>query len=356
MNNQEMKKNEMIELDGAIGEGGGQILRTALSLSMITGQPFRIVNIRANRPKPGLMRQHLVAVQAAAEVCGADIGTTMVGAQTLEFAPNKIKGGEYRFAIGTAGSCTLVLQTLLPALLFADQPSVIHITGGTHNSMAPPAQFLQRAYARVLGDMGATMEIQLTRFGFYPAGGGEIVATVQPCQQLQPVELRTRGDRVTGYAESFVAGVPINVAKRELECVGVGMGWDVSQLLVRGLSGDQGPGNALLVTLEHQHVTDVFCAFGEKMVRAESVAKNVIAQVREYVASGAAVGEHLADQIMLPFALAGEGSFTTNRLSKHAMTNATVIKEFLPVEFRFEEAEELNTCVVSGSNRAALVA
>ncbi len=339
----------MIELDGATGEGGGQILRTALTLAMITGQPFRITNIRANRPKPGLMRQHLVAVQAAAQVCDADIGATGIGSQTLEFAPKKIKGGEYKFAIGSAGSCTLVLQTLMPALLFADTPSVIHITGGTHNAMAPPAQFLQRAYGSVLAKMGATLDIRLTRFGFYPAGGGEIIAGIQPCKQLQPIELMQRGERVSCHAESFVAGVPVNVAKRELECIGTAMGWDESQLLVRGLSADQGPGNALLVTLEYEHATDVFCAFGEKTVRAETVAKNVITEVRHYIASRAAIGEHLADQIILPFALAGGGGFTTNQVSQHALTNATVIEKFLPVQFSFMENDGLHTCTVSGT-------
>lgn len=342
-----IRMKNSIELDGAIGEGGGQILRTALTLSMITGQPFRISNIRANRPKPGLMRQHLIAVQASAHVCNAEIGETGVGATTLAFSPNKIKGGEYKFAIGTAGSCTLVLQTLLPALLYADEPSEIKITGGTHNSMAPPAQFLQRAYGRVMSEMGATFDIQLNRFGFYPAGGGEIVATVQPCKQLRAISLMERGDRLSGYAESFIAGIPVGVAKRELECIGTGMDWDESQLFVRGLSGDQGPGNALLVTLEHQHVTDVFCAFGEKMVRAEAVAKNVIQQVREYVASGAAVGEHLADQIMLPFALAGGGSFTTNHVSQHSRTNAMVIEKFLPVKISFSESGLRSTCIIS---------
>lgn len=337
----------MIELNGSIGEGGGQILRTALTLSMITGQAFRITNIRANRPKPGLMRQHLVAVQAAARICDADIGETSVGSHTLEFVPGKIKGGEYKFAIGTAGSCTLVLQTLLPALLYADVPSIVQVNGGTHNPMAPPAQFLQRAYGRVLAEMGAMVDLQLHRFGFYPAGGGEVTAVIQPCQQLRPIELMTRGERLSAYAESFIAGVPFNVAKRELECVGTSMGWDEAQLLVRGLPGEQGPGNALLVTLEHQHVTEVFCAFGEKAVRAETVAKHAIQQVRQYVASRAAVGEYLADQIMLPLALAGGGCFTANRVSKHAATNATVIGQFLPVVISFKENEGINICTIA---------
>lgn len=339
-------KDKMIELDGATGEGGGQILRTALTLSMITGQPFRIVNIRANRSKPGLLRQHLVAVQASAKICGADVNAATVGSQVLEFVPNKIKGGEYHFAIGTAGSCTLVLQTLLPTLLYADSPSVVHITGGTHNSMAPPAHFLQRAYGRIVAKMGASFELELKRFGFYPAGGGEMVAHISPCEKLQPIELIAPGERIAAYAESFIAGIPLNVAKRELECVGTTMGWDDSQLLVRGLPSDQGPGNALLVTLEHQHITEVFCGFGEKTVRAETVAKNVIEEIRQYAASGAAVGEHLADQIMLPFALAGNGCFTTNCVSKHATTNADVIARFLTVDISFEEGKSFSTCVI----------
>lgn len=337
----------MIELDGAVGEGGGQILRSALTLSMITGQPFRITNIRANRPKPGLMRQHFVAVQAAAQICGAYIGDIAVGALALDFVPAQIKGGEYKLSIGTAGSCTLVLQTLLPALLYADQPSVVQVCGGTHNPMAPPAQFLQRAYGRVLGDMGAAIDIQLNRFGFYPAGGGEVVATVAPCAQLKPLELMERGERISAYAESFVAGVPTQVAKRQLECVGRGMAWDESQLMVRGLPQDQGPGNALLITLEQQHVTEMFCAFGEKSVRAEAVAKKAIQAVRDYVRSGAAVGEHLADQIMLPMALAGGGRFTLSHVSKHSQTNAAVIARFLPVGISFESNGGYSTCVIA---------
>lgn len=337
----------MIELDGAAGEGGGQILRSALTLSMVTGEPFRIQNIRANRPKPGLMRQHLVAVQAAAQICGADIGATAVGAQVLEFVPGKVKGGQYRFAIGSAGSSTLVLQTVLPALLFADAPSTVHVSGGTHNPMAPPAHFLQRAYGRVLAAMGASVQFELTRFGFYPAGGGEIVLTVAPCGRLHPIDLLVRGERVAAYAESCVAAVPLNVARRELECVGKGMGWDESRLHVHALPNDQGPGNVLMVTLEHEHVTEVFSAFGEKAVTAEAVARRVLQEVRRYIASNAAVGEHLADQLILPFALAGGGRFTTDLVSQHARTNAEVIARFLPVEISFAAADHGHLCVIA---------
>lgn len=326
----------MIELDGAAGEGGGQILRTALTLSMITGQPFRITNIRANRSKPGLMRQHLVAVQAAAQVSNAVVAGAELGSTELTFSPRAIRAGEYEFAIGTAGSCTLVLQTVVLALLYADGPSTVRISGGTHNGMAPPAHFLMRAYARVLKTMGAAVEVDLVRAGFYPAGGGVMTARIAPGAKLAIMSLMEPGARVAGFAEAIIAGIPLDVASRELEVVGKGMGWSESQLLVRGLPGEQGPGNALMVTLESEHVTEVFTGLGEKGVRAETIARHVLDEVRRYIASGAAVGEHLADQLMLPMALAGGGAFTADTISQHSLTNAEVIARFLPVAIAFE--------------------
>jgi RNA 3'-terminal phosphate cyclase (ATP) len=341
----------MIELDGATGEGGGQVLRTALTLSMITGQPFRIANIRARRAKPGLMRQHLVAVLAAAQVSDAVVTGADVGAQSLTFAPKRIKSGDYQFAIGTAGSCTLVLQTILPALLYGDAASTVRITGGTHNPMAPPVQSLQRAYCRLLAAMGAQVDIEILRCGFYPAGGGVLLASVAPCSALRPFELLTRGKRLSGYAESIVAGVSASVARRELESIGAGMGWGESQLLVCSLPAEQGPGNALLITLEHEHVTEVFAAFGEKMVRAEAVAKSVLQEARRYIASNAAVGEHLADQIMLPMALAGGGRLSMECVSQHARTNAEIITRFLPVSIVFEAGDRCEVCIVQPTQR-----
>ncbi|MES2320545.1 MAG: RNA 3'-terminal phosphate cyclase [Pseudomonadota bacterium] len=343
----------MIELDGATGEGGGQILRSALTLSMITGQPFRITNIRANRLKPGLMRQHLMAVQAAAHISDATITHAQVGSTELTFAPQKVKSGNYEFAIGTAGSCTLVLQTLLLALAHADEPSTVRITGGTHNPMAPTVQFLQRAYCRALAAMDVTVDISLVRSGFYPAGGGIVIASVEPCARMKQIALMEPGVRRSGYAEAIVAGIPGSVGERELEAVGAGMGWGEPQLLMRGLPGEQGPGNAVLITLEHEHVTEVFSAIGEKSVRSEVVARRVVAEARAFMVSGAAVGEHLADQLLLPMALAGGGSFTAASVSQHALTNAEVIARFLPVETVFDAQRNFSTCHVKALAKAA---
>jgi len=337
----------MIELDGAAGEGGGQILRTALTLSMITGQPFRIRNIRANRAKPGLMRQHLVAVQAAQHISNAVVTGAVVGAAELSFAPGPVVGGDYDFAIGTAGSCTLVLQTVVLALLHADQPSTIRISGGTHNAMAPPVQFLQRAWLPLLEKMGAEIGIDLLRYGFYPAGGGVVTASVQPCARLAPITCVERGAFVDGYAEALFAGVPSSVGSRELAQVGAALGWEKHQLRLRGLPHEQGPGNALLLTLAYEAHTEVFAAFGARGLAAEAVADQVLAEAQAYMASGAAVGEHLADQLMLPLALAGSGRITLPVVSGHAATNAAVIARFLPVSVGFEQGARASICVVA---------
>ncbi|RTL38988.1 MAG: RNA 3'-phosphate cyclase, partial [Rhodocyclaceae bacterium] len=215
----------MIEIDGAAGEGGGQILRTALALSMCTGQPFTLTRIRAGRAKPGLMRQHLTCVNAAAEVCAAEVDGAELNAQSLRFTPGQVRAGDYHFNVGTAGSCTLVLQTVWPALLMADAPSRLKLGGGTHNPMAPPFHFLARSYAPLMRRLGANAELNLRRLGFYPAGGGEIEVTIWPAgDTLQPFDLDGRGARLEGYAECFVPALPRSVARRELEHLGSALG------------------------------------------------------------------------------------------------------------------------------------
>jgi RNA 3'-terminal phosphate cyclase (ATP) len=326
----------MIELDGSHGEGGGQILRTALTLSMIAGKPFRIERIRARRAKPGLLRQHLTAVMAAAKICQAEVSGAEPGSQVLEFKPGRIRGGDYRFAIGTAGSCTLVMQTVLPALWFADGPSTLWVSGGTHNPAAPPADFLIRSWLPLMHRMGFNGQIELLRHGFYPAGGGELRASVEPSTALMPLELITRGDAIASCATAIVAGLPGEVAKRELERLRAQLG-DMTQQ-IRTLSSREGPGNVLMVELCFQQLTLVFTGFGEKGLPAEKVADRLGQAVRQYRESGAVVDEHLADQLLLPMALAGGGGFTTTCLSSHLQTNRKVIELFLDVEFLTEEA------------------
>jgi RNA 3'-terminal phosphate cyclase (ATP) len=328
-----------LELDGSEGEGGGQILRTALSLAMCTGRPFRMVNIRAKRKTPGLMRQHLTAVRAAAEICGAEVDGDKAGSRQLFFSPGAVRGADYRFSIGTAGSGTLVFQTVLPALLRADTPSIVRLSGGTHNPFSPPYHFLERAFIPLLRRMGASVALELKRFGFYPAGGGEFVAHIQPSTSLSPLHLNAPGPRRSAIAESFIAALPMHIARRELAVVGKRLGWSEDQLILRGLSNDQGPGNALVITLEHEAVTEVFTGFAEKGVTAETVAERAVDEVRRYLTNGAAVGPYLADQLQLPLALAGSGGYSASALTQHALTNAEVIRKFLEIKIRMEKAE-----------------
>ncbi|KRB88429.1 RNA 3'-terminal phosphate cyclase [Duganella sp. Root198D2] len=334
----------MIELDGSTGEGGGQILRTSLTLSMITGQAFRIRNIRANRQPPGLRRQHLSAVRAAAIACCASVSHAEVGSTSLEFEPGRVSGGVYDFDIGTAGSTTLVLQTLIPALLFAEQPATVTVTGGTHNPKAPPAEFLQRAYCRVLAAMGANVEIDIERYGFYPAGGGSVSANVWPCKQLRRLDLLDRGGLQQASAQAIAARLPAQVAQRQYATVRNLLGWGGEQMREVLAPVSASPGNAVLLTVESETVTELFSAIGDRGVRAEAVAREAALEARRYLASSAAVGEHLGDQLMLPMALAGGGSYTLDHVSQHAVTNAEVITHFLPVTISFEQSERFNTC------------
>jgi len=329
----------MLEIDGSYGEGGGQILRTSLSLAMCTGTPFRITRIRAGRNKPGLLRQHLTAAAAAAEVSSATVHGLSIGSQELTFIPGKVKAGQYQFTVGGAGSATLVLQTVLPALWQADAPSEIRLQGGTHNPWAPPYHFLERAFAPLLQRMGIGLVLKLDRHGFHPAGGGDFRAEITPASALVPLHLCVRGPRVDAYAESLIAGVPATVAKRELAGVEKALNWTEPQLRIRQIHHDEGPGNILMATLQHEHVTEVFSAFGEKAVASERVANKLTDEVRAYLVSDGAVGPHLADQLLLPMALAGAGSITVTRLTEHARSNMQVIEKFLPVEFEFSERE-----------------
>ncbi|UST66049.1 RNA 3'-terminal phosphate cyclase [Pseudomonas moraviensis] len=325
---------DVIELDGAIG--GGQVLRSALSLSMVTGRAFRIGQIRARRSRPGLLRQHLTAVMAAAEVCGARICGAHLDSQALSFEPGVIRAGDFKFAIGTAGSCTLVLQTLLPALMRAPQASRVTISGGTHNPLAPPTDFLSRSWLPLLRRMGGDVELDLLRHGFVPAGGGEIAVRVQP-SSLMRLDMCERGEAISRQALALTAGLAPTVAQRELSHVAKRLNWPSDALQHVTIDPARGPGNVLLLEYAFEHVTEVFSAFGRVSLRAEKVADAAINQAADWLRSDAAVAEHLADQLLLPMALAGGGSFTTPRMTDHLRSNIEVIQLFLPVRIDCQE-------------------
>jgi RNA 3'-terminal phosphate cyclase (ATP) len=325
----------MLRIDGSFGEGGGQILRTALSLSLATGTPFRIENIRAGRKNSGLLRQHLTAVLAAAEISSADVEGADLGSLALTFVPNAVRAGDYRFAVGTAGSATLVFQTILPALLRADAPTRVSIEGGTHNFAAPPFDFLERTFVPLIRRMGAGISLKLERYGFYPAGGGCFVAEIEPCRNLKALELGERGEVRAKRATAIVANLPERIAVREIKKIASMMSV-TSEGRIVSTKDSPGTGNIVFVEIDSEHVTEVFSAFGRLGVLAENVAAECVRDARSYLMSSAVAGEHLTDQLMLPLALAGGGSFTAMTLSRHARTNQDVISKFLPIRFELQ--------------------
>lgn len=324
--------SEYVEIDGAMGEGGGQVLRTSLTLSICTGKPFRITNIRSKRKKPGLQRQHLTAVHAARDISGAQLEGDAIGSTTLSFVPNQIWAGKYHFAIGTAGSSTLVLQTILYPLLLATGESYLTLTGGTHNSFAPPFDFFSQTLLPILERMGAKITASLKRYGFYPNGGGQLQIHITPTSRLNGLSLMARGKILSYQAKALITGIPDHVAQRELQRVAQKLKWSPDCLQYCPLPADQGPGNALMLFISSEQITEVFTGFAKRGVRAETVADNAIQKAADYlVADNVPVGEYLADQLLLPFALAGEGEFTTLTPSLHTLTNIEVIQIFLPV-------------------------
>jgi RNA 3'-terminal phosphate cyclase (ATP) len=320
-----------IIIDGSFGEGGGQILRTSLGLSMVTGIPVRIEKIRAGREKPGLMRQHLAAVRAAVEISGAKVEGDAIGSATLSFSPKKVNSGNYRFAVGSAGSTGLVLQTILPALLLADGESELELEGGTHNAWAPPFHFLAASFLPVLKRMGAHVEAVLERPGFYPAGGGVCRVRIQGRTKFAGVEIFNRTATLKRRVIAYFAGLPAHVAQRQLEAARKRLAaWTDAHFFAEESKNSQGPGTILMAEISSEEVTEVFSAFGKKGIPCEAVAEELAAQIDVYESAGAPIGEFLADQLMIPTALARAGGYLTGPLSMHSETNRQVIERFLP--------------------------
>jgi RNA 3'-terminal phosphate cyclase (ATP) len=319
----------VIQIDGSFGEGGGQIVRSSLALSMVTGQPFRIDNIRANRPKPGLVRQHLTALHAAAKISNAAVDGDHIGSTAFTFTPGQITRGDYTFSIGTAGSTTLVLQTILLPLLTAGEPSTLTLQGGTHNPLAPPFDFLAQAYIPLVNRMGAKVAVSLTRPGFYPAGGGEIRVNIKPAQAFTAFDLLERGKLQRRCARAVIANLPDHIAEREIRVFTKRLNWPVREIELHHADTSAGPGNVVTIELAHENVTEVFTGFGEVRRTAEAVATHAVQQYQRYLKSNAPVGEYLTDQLMLPFAIARGGSFLSTGLSRHAQTHQQLIHKFL---------------------------
>ena len=350
-----MTDEKMLIIDGSQGEGGGQVLRSSLALALVTGRAFTLENVRAGRKKPGLLKQHLAGVRAATQVGTAKVVGDQLGSKRLEFYPGKVQPGDYTFRVGSAGSATLVLQTVLPALMLADQPSRLTLEGGTHNSMAPPFDFLVHAYLPLVNRLGPQIQAVLERPGFYPAGGGRFTVEVQPAKKWERLDLTQRGPVVRRRVRALVAQLPRHIAERECQTIAALLKWNPEAFAIEELRNSVGPGNVVMIEAGSADVTEVFTGFGQRGIKAEQVAQQAAQAALEYLNSTAVVGEYLADQLLLPLALSSHcggpgGRFLTLPLSSHSTTHLSILRLFLsiPLAIHFTSGSEVLVEVGSG--------
>lgn len=329
-----------VDIDGSRGEGGGQILRTSLALAIITNRKLRMKRVRAGRKRPGLQPQHLACVKAAARLSngratapgGAELEP---GMQELEFVPGGELAPVVEIDIGTAGSTTLLIQTVLVPALASGKALRVEVTGGTHNPLAPPFEFLDRVFAPHLRAMGADISFTLEKHGFLPKGGGKIVVEIGP-SQLKPIEVMTAGEVVARRAIAIVAGLPRHIAERELACAQERLKEPTCE--VREFA-KEGPHNLFMAEVElASGVRELTTAHGKKGYPAEDVADDALDALEDFLEANVPVGEHLADQLVLPLAVAGGGRYRCDDLSLHATTNIETIRAFLDVPIRTEKS------------------
>ncbi|MCU0949425.1 MAG: RNA 3'-terminal phosphate cyclase [Porphyrobacter sp.] len=323
----------MIIIDGSEGEGGGQVVRNSCALAIATGMPVRITDVRAKRSKPGLMRQHVTAIEAAAVISGAEVRGLAVGSSQIEFHPGQVVPGDYHFAVGTAGSTGLVLQTVLMPLAMANAPSRLVLEGGTHNMLAPPFDFISRCFLPIINRMGPKVSARLVRHGFYPRGGGRIEVEIEPAP-LRAIDAVERGGLQQVSGRVLFAGIEPVVAQRMLDRTQRDLpDWPPLALDMVELPRDEGPGIILMLAAEHEHTAELVSGFGKLGVPGEQLAKQAAARMRGYQACTAFAGPYLADQLLLPFAIAGGGHFTTVKPSQHLLTAIDIAKRFtgLPI-------------------------
>jgi RNA 3'-terminal phosphate cyclase (ATP) len=328
-----------IELDGAEGEGGGQILRSSLALSLLTCKPFHLFNVRARRDRPGLQPQHLMSVRAAAAVGQATVRGDARGSRELWFEPGTITPGKYHFPIGTAGATGLVLHTIyLPLMLGATAPSEVLLEGGTHNDFSPCFHFLDVTWRPYLELLGLHLKLRLRRPGFYPRGGGAVEAHLQPAARIRGLEL-TEPIAVTAIdGLSAVASLPEDIAARQARQAMKRLRDTGLKVHVREESWESGPGTVMALTLDTTPVPTLFFALGARGKRAERVADEAVEQVRAYLAAPAgAVDAHSADQLALPLALAdGPSNYRVAAVTQHLLTNVAVIRRFVERDIAIE--------------------
>jgi RNA 3'-terminal phosphate cyclase (ATP) len=336
-------QGRLITLDGARGEGGGQILRSALTLSLLTGRPFRIVKIRANRDNPGLRPQHLKAVEAAAALGQAEVKGAAVGSRDLAFRPGAYEPRDLEIEIGTAGATTLVLQTLhLPLALRADRPIRVALTGGTFNTAAPSYPFLATTWRNYLALLGMPIALTMPAAGFFPRGGGQVEAWIEPATPRSLIRTQ-RGPltRITGVAG--VSNLRFNDVAGRMRDRALGRLADLGFEAEIELADWPGPGTgaAIALTAEHDGIASTFVGLGARGKRAEAVADEAVNELLDYEDAQGAVDLHAADQVLLPLAFAeGRSEYTVAEVTEHLRTNAETIRAFHDRPIRIEEPDD----------------
>ncbi len=338
----------MITIDGSYGEGGGQVLRTSLALSALTGRPVRLEKIRVGRCKPGLQPQHLTGVRAIARVCDAEVEGDRLDSQTLTFVPRSApRAGTYTFDVaqvakgGSAGAVSLILQTVLLPLARAEGVSHLTLIGGTHVAWSPPFDYLKRVYLPTLARMGIGARVNIEKWGWYPLGGGMVRATVQGAGEIAGLDLRARGALLRVRGLSVSSNLPKHIRERQeraalqaLRSGGVNARIDLLD------APSKGQGTAVFLWAEFENALAGFSSLGERGKPAERVAEEAATDLLEYLHSSATLDRYLADQLVLPLALAtGPSRFTTERVTLHLLTNAWVVNHFFPGRVQVEGEE-----------------
>lgn len=340
-----MTDKKTIRIDGSYGEGGGQILRTALALSAVVRKPIEIANIRKARPKPGLQPQHLTSVNAAARICSAVVEGAALSSTGLSFLPGATRGGDYSFDVsdikGSAGSTSLIFQTIVLPLLFAERQSTITLMGGTHVPWSPTFHYLKQVFLPMLSIMNAEVELNIEQWGWYPRGGGRVAATVTPCRGFRAITFRERGNLKRMAGVSAVSNLPFSIADRQRAHA-------VRTLLQNGIESDIeivtapsiGKGTLLFLLAEFEHAKAGFGGLGAIGKRAEAVADEACSGMLRHLAAGGALDPHFADQVVPYLALAsGESEFTTSSITRHLLTNIWVVKQFINRDIQVDGRE-----------------
>ncbi|MCK5726171.1 MAG: RNA 3'-terminal phosphate cyclase [Thiotrichaceae bacterium] len=331
--------NNLLQIDGSKGEGGGQILRTSLTMSIVSGTPIQISNIRSKRSKPGLKQQHLTCVQAAQAISHAKVTGAELNSQQITFEPKKIKAGKYHFKINTAGSTTLVMQTVVPALIMTKEESTLHFEGGTHNAWAPSFDFIKQAYLPMLKKMGVDITVKIARYGFYPQGGGQWSMIIKPTSSMQRLEVLDRGKLLTKEAIVSCSKIPEHVPEREIKVLKQHIDWSEEAFKSQWVEA-LGGGNIISLHLLYENCSEVIDSLGKRGLASHRVAMNAVKSLNQYLASTAPISEHLADQLLLPMVIGNGGVFRTVTPSLHTTTNREIIELFTKKHFQFNEIEK----------------